>query len=116
LLIGPDKSLTVSFKEAQKTIELWGNEFKASQYSAWILNDGNHRTKGKGAHNWNAELSKPLRLDLDRPSHHLVKEIESVLDDLQGQAVAVFKGLHECAKCEFISLTLHVKLDHLTKI
>src|ERR1700712_1473723 len=94
-----DKSLNTSFKDAKRVVYSWGMEFKACQYSAWILNDGNHRTKGKGACNWNAQLCKPLRLDLERPSHHLVKDVEVALDDLLTEVLKIFKGIHESAKC-----------------
>jgi hypothetical protein len=95
-----DKSLNTSFKDAKKVVAAWGMEFKASQYSAWILNDGNHRTKGKKAANWNAQLSKPLRLDIERPTHHLVKEMEEALDTLLEQVLKVFEELHESATCK----------------
>ncbi|QDS70628.1 hypothetical protein FKW77_000678 [Venturia effusa] len=88
-----DKSLTLSFEEAKEKADLWGLEYKASQYNAWVIKDGNHRTKGRGAANWNAELATPLQQDLDRPLAHLVQEVKKSEDIVLRDALVHFKDL-----------------------
>ncbi|RDI82826.1 hypothetical protein Vi05172_g7111 [Venturia inaequalis] len=88
-----DGNMRRSFDVAKDKVDLWGLEYKHSQYNAWVLKDGNHRTKVKGAANWNAELVAPLQQDLDRPLARLIQEFKRSEDNVLHEILMQFKNL-----------------------
>lgn len=74
------------------------NQWHLATLNAWIRNEGAHKTKAKGFHDWNSELIEPVAKDMTVIWWSYDHAIEEASEKCYTSLSALLEGIREILK------------------